>query len=144
MRKEPLPTTNLLTDTISHQNKFKQRIERLPKAKNYRKQLEPLLGSVCTFVCDTWSITPDTIDGNACDRIYMKDALVVKAPKSRGVELPVTVHHIWTAVDPGWKSRNNAVSAYGIKVQGFVYLYNSKGKKNIGLQALSVRLYQKE
>lgn len=140
MSKEPKPTTNLLVETTSHHNKFKRRIANLPNAKNYRIELEPLLGAVCTVVCKNWSIKPDVIDGKECDRLYLYHANVMKAPKSREVKLPITVHHIWTAVDSEWKNRVGLTDGRRIKIKGFIYLYNKGGKKNIGLQALSLQI----
>lgn len=137
--KEPKPTKNLLAETLSHQKKFKTYIRELPEAKHYRKQLEPLLGEVVMIQCDAWEIHPSTVDGKECDKLLLTHASVVKAPKSRDIECPVPIHHIWTVVDSGWKVRNPLSPDASILCKGFMYLYNKDGTKNIGLQLLSAK-----
>ena len=132
-------TTNLWQRTYSHKNKNNPSLQDLPKARHYRVNLEPLLGSVVDIDCQSYIFTPAIVDNKPCLRILLVDGEVVKAPKSRKVDLPIKIQHIWTLVDKEWCIRNNISGSVKLRFRGFIYLYNHNGRKNIGLQTLSVK-----
>lgn len=109
-----------------------------PKSKHYRSELEPLLGAVITLNCSNWTIFHE----EHYTKILLKNASVMKAPSGRCVPLPITVNHVWVAVDPGWEQRNNPREGDRLLVRGFIEEYISllHNTRNVGVRALSIRI----
>lgn len=127
--------TNRFMVTKSQEHKFSIHIAELPEAKGYRKDLEPLLGAAVKIQCSNVVFIPSVVDGKDCFRVLLRNAEVISVPKSRGIEVPFTISHIWTILDCKWKDRNDYVSSSVLRLKGFLYLYKHHGKKNIGFQA---------
>lgn len=137
------PFTNRFMVTKSQERKFRQYISALPPSEHYRKELEPLLGAAVNLCCEKWKVIPSIVDGKECLRLLMINAKIVKIPKSRGVEVPIVIKHIWTVMDKGWYERNNVQKGCILKLRGFLYLYSHHKMKNIGLQAFSAKSIEK-
>lgn len=138
--KPAKPTTNLLQNIRSPRP-----LEingDVPKSGHYRSELEPLLGAVITLKCSDWAIFHE----EHYTRILLKNASVIKAPSGRCVPFPITVNHVWVAVDPEWEQRNNPREGDRLLVRGFVEEYVSilHSTKNIGVRALSIRIVSSE
>lgn len=114
----------------------------VPKSEHYRSELEPLLGAVITLECPNWTLFHE----EHYTKILLKSASVMKAPSGRCVPLPITVNHVWVAVDPGWKQRNDPQEGDYLLVRGFVEEYVSvlHNTRNIGIRALSIRIVLSE
>ena len=114
VRKTAKPATNLM------QNIRSPRPSEIngdaSKSKHYRSELEPLLGAVITLNCSNWAIFHE----EHYTKILLKNASVMKAPSGRCVPLPITVNHVWVAVDPGWEQRNNPQEGSCLLVRGFM------------------------
>lgn len=133
------PFTNRFMVTKSQERKFRRYIAKLPSSKFYRKELEPLLGAAVDLCCDEWKIIPSVVDGKECLRLLMLNVKIVKVPKSRGIDVPVVIEHIWTVLDKDWYERNSIQKGYILKLRGFLYLYSHHKMKNIGFQAFSAK-----
>lgn len=142
MNKVQDPSINLRQQAKSHRRKNTEEVKSLPKARFYRRELEPLIGAVVNIRCSSWKISKVQFERKYWNKILMRNAEVIKAPKSRNVTLPIIIQHIWTVVDGDWNERNEVNESDTLLCRGFIYEYNSKGKKNIGLQALWVRIEQ--
>ena len=105
MRQDNEKYKNKFNDTKSQQSKFKRKIQNFPKSKHYRESLEPLLGAVVKLESDNWTILPNIVDGNPCDRLLLKSASVKGIPKNRKIQGPIQIGHIWTLVDEEWRRR---------------------------------------
>lgn len=137
------PHRNLFGLTNAQANKYSSELRTLPDAKYFRRDLVPFVNSIVYIECSKWSINPDFVDGKRCDRILLINANIVAAKKTI-IEYPIYIQHIWTVVDEGWKKRVNERYAKSLYLKGFLYLYESKGKKNIGFQTLYCKTIRKE
>lgn len=136
IRKAAKPTTNLSQNIRSPRPS--EINGNASKSKHYRSELEPLLGAAITLKCPDWTIFHE----EHYTKILLKNASVVKAPSGRCVPLPITVKHVWVAVDPEWEQRNGPQEGSCLFVRGLVEEYVSvlHNTRNIGVRALSIRI----
>ena len=109
----------------------------LPKSNFYREELVPFIGACVTVVCDDFCVQNNYIDKKPCKWILLTNPRIVKVPsRMRNMQLPTT-SHLWVAVDKDWTCN---VENACLKLRGFLYEYEHKGHKNIGLKVVGTRL----
>lgn len=115
-------------------------VSKYPKSNTYRAQLEPFLGNCIEVVARNYTYWSNMYcDEKMCIVMLLTNCSVVKVPaKSRNYQLPI-IDHLWVVLDNDWDCPDNA--EYGLWVRGFVYEYESKGEKNIGLKVVSTKAY---
>lgn len=112
-----------------------------PKSDAYRTQLEPFLGNCIEVVSQNYTYQSNMYcDEKVCVVLLLTNVQVIKVPaKSRENPLPV-IDHLWVVLDKDWEAPLNTNN--GLWLRGFVYEYESCGKKNIGLKVLSTKAHK--
>ena len=127
------------TSSSSWRNRNSTTVLNLPESKHYRKDLEALMGACITIQCANWKIFQDD---NRFDRILLLKAEITNFPSGRNYQGSLVIDHIWASVDKEWKNRNNIKDI--LRIRGIVYAYESRGCKNIGIHAVSIKALEKE
>lgn len=124
--------------TQSQKNRNETLKKDLELAGSYRKELIPLIKAKIEISCTKWKFFDDGEYGNF-DKLLLIRPSIIKAPVSRNVELPLTFDHIWTSLDVEYKNRvPNFRTCKELLVKGYIYEYECKGKKNLGLRTFHV------
>lgn len=113
------------------------------KAKQYRDELEPLVGKAeIEFKSDTWSYMPYTIHHKKYIRILMEDVQITKIPPGCGIGNMPVLDHIFIVTDRNWAKRNNPQEGDILKCKGYVHEYyaHTQHRKNIGIKATEIRI----
>lgn len=118
-------------------------VSKYPKSNAYRAQLEPFLGSCIEIVAQDYTYQNNKhCDGKVCGVILLTNVTVVKVPaKVRDNPLP-TIDHLWVVVDKNWEAPLDISG--GLWLRGFIYEYEKKGEKNIGMQVVSTKAYNQK
>ena len=112
------------TDTVSLSN--------APKSNHYRDELQPFIGSCIEVI----GRLDDVEKEKKYNRLLLKDVRIDKVPSKVRTFIPESnFDHIYVAVSKDFLTENRT----SIRVRGFVYEYLSQGKKNIGIQAVTIK-----
>ena len=103
-----------------------------PKSPHYRTEMEPFVG-MCINVEGTLS---DVETVRKYKRLLLQNIKIQKVPSKAREYIPeAEIDHIYVALSNDFISPKQSVKLW---VRGFVYEYLSRGKKNIGMQVLTL------
>ena len=109
-----------------------------PKSPHYRVEMEPFVG-MCINVEGTLC---DVETGRKYKRLLLQNIKIQKVPSKAREYIPETeTDHIYVALSNDFIPPKQGVKLWA---RGFVYEYLSRGKKNIGIQVLTLMEVKEE